>query len=84
MGRSSIPVKAPVCSQHRPGPPIDYVLLSVNLRSSRSTTYALPGIRADVAAASLHQQVGRLVLDIAVMVIMVVGVNVVFWRPLTP
>jgi NitT/TauT family transport system permease protein len=43
-------------------------------------TYALPGIRAYLAAASLHQQIGRLVLAIAVMVIMVVGVNVLFWR----
>ncbi|MGW4527529.1 ABC transporter permease [Amycolatopsis sp. NPDC004378] len=52
--------------------------LSVNNRS-----YALPGIGAYVAAASDEGNLGRVLLAIAVMIVMVVGVNALFWRPLT-
>ena len=51
--------------------------------SVNNQTYALPGIGSYVAAASQQEQTGRLFLAIGVMVIMVVGVNVLFWRPLT-
>jgi NitT/TauT family transport system permease protein len=44
--------------------------------------YALPGIGSYVAAALVKGSLGDVVLAIVVMVIMVVGVNVVFWRPL--
>lgn len=46
-------------------------------------SYALPGIGAYVAAASDEGALGKVLLAIAVMIVMVVGVNVLFWRPLT-
>ena len=45
--------------------------------------YALPGIGAYVAAATDDGDLGKVFIAIGVMVIMVVGVNVLFWRPLT-
>jgi NitT/TauT family transport system permease protein len=45
-------------------------------------TYALPGIGSYVATASAAGDLGQVGLAIAVMVVMVVGVNVAFWRPL--
>ncbi len=45
-------------------------------------TYALPGIGSYVAAAVAAGDLGKVGLAIAVMVVMVVGVNVAFWRPL--
>lgn len=52
--------------------------LSVNNRQ-----FALPGIGAYVATASDNGELNKVLLAIAVMVAMVVGVNVLFWRPLT-
>src|ERR1700742_1114662 len=52
--------------------------LSVNNHS-----YALPGIGAYVAAATQNAQLGRVLLAIGVMIVLVVGVNMLFWRPLT-
>ncbi len=45
--------------------------------------YALPGIGSYVATAGQAGQLNRVLLAIGVMVVLVVGVNVVFWRPLT-
>jgi NitT/TauT family transport system permease protein len=45
--------------------------------------YALPGIGAYVATASGNGELGKVLLAIVVMIVMVVGVNVLFWRPLT-
>ena len=45
-------------------------------------TYALPGIGSYVAAASARAQLGQVLLAIVVMIVMVVGVNFLFWRPL--
>jgi NitT/TauT family transport system permease protein len=44
--------------------------------------YALPGIGSYVAAALAKGSVGDIVIAIGVMIVLVVGVNVVFWRPL--
>jgi NitT/TauT family transport system permease protein len=44
--------------------------------------YALPGIGSYVAAALQKGSVVDIVIAIGVMIVMVVGVNVVFWRPL--
>jgi len=44
--------------------------------------YALPGIGSYVAAALEKGSVSDICIAIVVMVIMVVGVNIVFWRPL--
>ena len=51
--------------------------ITVNKRS-----YALPGIGSYVATASLHSELGKVLLAILVMIVMVVGVNFLFWRPL--
>ncbi|CCH79604.1 ABC-type anion transport system, duplicated permease component [Nostocoides japonicum T1-X7] len=60
-----------------------FFLIASEVISVNNHTYALPGIGSYVAAASEHRQVGRLLLAIGVMIVMVVGVNVLFWRPLT-
>jgi NitT/TauT family transport system permease protein len=44
--------------------------------------YALPGIGSYVAAALAKGSVGDICIAIGVMVVMVVGVNILFWRPL--
>ena len=44
--------------------------------------YALPGIGSYVATASSEKQLGKIAIAICVMVVMVVGVNFLFWRPL--
>jgi NitT/TauT family transport system permease protein len=44
--------------------------------------YALPGIGSYVAAASEQGSLAKVLIAIAVMVVMVVGVNIGFWRPL--
>ena len=60
-----------------------FFLVASEVISIANHTYALPGIGSYVAAASEHGQLGRVLLAIGVMVVMVVGVNVLFWRPLT-
>ncbi len=60
-----------------------FFLIASEVISVNNHVYALPGIGSYVAAASDQQQIGRLLLAIGVMVVMVVGVNFVFWRPLT-
>jgi NitT/TauT family transport system permease protein len=45
--------------------------------------YALPGIGSYAAAAIAKGDLGGVGLAIAVMIVMVVGVNFVFWRPVT-
>ena len=60
-----------------------FFLIASEVISVNNHTYALPGIGSYVAAAAEHQQISRMVLAIGVMVVMVVGVNAFFWRPLT-
>ena len=60
-----------------------FFLIASEVISVNNHVYALPGIGSYVAAASQHQQIGRLLLAIAVMIVMVIGVNFLFWRPLT-
>ena len=60
-----------------------FFLVASEVISVNNHTYALPGIGSYVAAASEHGQLGRVLLAIAVMIVMVIGVNVLFWRPLT-
>jgi NitT/TauT family transport system permease protein len=45
-------------------------------------SYALPGIGSYVATASKQSELGRVLLAIGVMIIMVLAVNFLFWRPL--
>lgn len=60
-----------------------FFLIASEVISVNNAEYALPGIGSYVAAVTENQQLGRLMLAIAVMVLMVVGVNFFFWRPLT-
>jgi len=59
-----------------------FFLIASEVISVNRHTYALPGIGSYVAAASQQRELGRMGLAIAVMVVMVIAVNVVFWRPL--
>jgi NitT/TauT family transport system permease protein len=45
--------------------------------------YTLPGVGSYVATAVDHGELGKVGYGIAAMVVMVIGVNVIFWRPLT-
>ncbi|MDQ1131085.1 ABC transporter permease subunit [Microbacterium sp. SORGH_AS_0888] len=60
-----------------------FFLIASEVISVNNHVYALPGIGSYVAAASQQQELGRMLLAIAVMIVMVVGVNFLFWRPLT-
>lgn len=60
-----------------------FFLVASEVISANNRVYALPGIGSYVAAASQEAQLGHLALAIVVMIIMVLGVNVLFWRPLT-
>src|SRR5580658_4629651 len=46
-------------------------------------TYALPGIGSYVAASIAQGNLSKVLIAIGVMIVMVIGVNVLFWRPLT-
>jgi NitT/TauT family transport system permease protein len=46
-------------------------------------TYALPGIGSYAAAAIADGNLGQVGIAIAVMIVMVIGVNFLFWRPMT-
>jgi NitT/TauT family transport system permease protein len=60
-----------------------FFLVASEVISVNNHTYALPGIGSYVAAATEQENVPAILLAIVVMVIMVVGVNSLFWRPLT-
>lgn len=60
-----------------------FFLVASEVISVNNHVYALPGIGSYVAAATEREQLGRVVLAIGVMAVMVIGVNVLFWRPLT-
>ncbi|RRN57438.1 sulfonate ABC transporter permease, partial [Caulobacter sp. 602-1] len=52
--------------------------ISVNNR-----TYALPGLGSFVAVASEHEQLGKVLWAIVTMVIVVLLIDVLLWKPLT-
>jgi NitT/TauT family transport system permease protein len=60
-----------------------FFLVASEALSVNNHDWVLPGIGAYVATASDQGQLDRVLLAIAVMIVMVVGVNVLFWRPLT-
>jgi NitT/TauT family transport system permease protein len=60
-----------------------FFLVASEALSVNNHHYALPGIGAYVATATADGDLGKVFIAIGVMVIMVVGVNVLFWRPLT-
>lgn len=60
-----------------------FFLLASEVITVNSHRYALPGIGAYAATAAEEAEPGHLVLAICVMVLMILVVNVCFWRPLT-
>ncbi|GAB3384125.1 ABC transporter permease [Amycolatopsis echigonensis] len=60
-----------------------FFLTASEALSVNNQKFALPGIGAYVATASAQGDLGKVLMAVGVMVVMVVGVNVLFWRPLT-
>ncbi len=60
-----------------------FFLAASEVISVNNHRYALPGIGSYVATAAASGQIGNIVLASGVMVVMVIGVNFLFWRPLT-
>jgi NitT/TauT family transport system permease protein len=60
-----------------------FFLTASEALSVNNHQFALPGIGAYVAAAGDAGELNKVLLAVVVMIIMVVGVNVLFWRPLT-
>ncbi|WP_067687494.1 ABC transporter permease [Nocardia jejuensis] len=60
-----------------------FMLASSEVISVAGKDQALPGMGSFIAAATADAQVGTLMLGALVMVVTIVLVNVLFWRPLT-
>jgi len=60
-----------------------FFLTASEALSVNNHKFALPGIGAYVASASAEGSLTRVLLAIAVMIVMILGVNALFWRPLT-
>jgi NitT/TauT family transport system permease protein len=60
-----------------------FFLTASEALSVNNHKFALPGIGAYVAAASSEGNLTRVLLAIAVMIVVILAVNALFWRPLT-
>ncbi len=60
-----------------------FFLTASEALSVNNHKFALPGIGAYVAAAGDQGNLTRVLLAIAVMIVVIIGVNTLFWRPLT-
>ncbi|WP_405137726.1 ABC transporter permease [Nocardia sp. NBC_01388] len=60
-----------------------FFLTAAEAISVNNREYALPGIGSYVASAAAESDTGKVLLAIVTMVVMVVGLNVLFWRPIT-
>lgn len=60
-----------------------FFLTASEALSVNNHNFALPGVGAYVAAAGDAGDLDKVLLAVGVMILMVVGVNVLFWRPLT-
>ncbi|HUH71078.1 MAG TPA: ABC transporter permease subunit [Mycobacterium sp.] len=60
-----------------------FFLTASEALSVNNHKFALPGIGAYVASASDEGNLGRVLLAIVAMIVMIIGVNALFWRPLT-
>lgn len=59
-----------------------FFLVASEAISVHNRQYALPGIGSYVATATAESQLGKVFIAIGVMIVMVVGANFLFWRPL--
>lgn len=60
-----------------------FFLTAAEAISVNNRNYALPGIGSYVASATADSATGKVALAIVVMIVMVIGLNVLFWRPIT-
>ncbi|MFD0000461.1 ABC transporter permease [Nocardia sp. NPDC127526] len=60
-----------------------FFLTAAEAISVNNREYALPGIGSYVAGAAAESDTGKVMLAVATMIIMVIGLNVAFWRPIT-
>ncbi|MGV9409377.1 ABC transporter permease [Nocardia sp. NPDC003693] len=60
-----------------------FFLTAAEAISVNNREYALPGIGSYVASATAESATGKVLWAIAAMIVMVVGLNVLFWRPIT-
>ncbi|WP_040808225.1 ABC transporter permease [Nocardia concava] len=60
-----------------------FFLTAAEAISVNNHSYALPGIGSYVASATADSDTGKVMLAIVAMVVLVIGLNVLFWRPLT-
>ncbi|MEV0248317.1 ABC transporter permease subunit [Nocardia sp. NPDC050712] len=60
-----------------------FFLVASEAISVHNREYALPGIGSYVAAATAEQDLPEVLLAVGVMVVLVIGVNFLFWRPIT-
>ncbi len=60
-----------------------FFLVASEVISVNNHSYALPGIGSFVATAAEQGDIGKILLACSVMILMVIGVNFLFWRPLT-
>ncbi|CDO06588.1 sulfonate ABC transporter permease [Mycolicibacterium cosmeticum] len=60
-----------------------FFLTASEALSVNNHNFALPGVGAYVAAAGDAGDLDKVLLAVGVMILMVVGVNLLFWRPLT-
>ena len=60
-----------------------FFLVASEALSVNNHRYALPGIGSYVATATEDADLGKVLLAVGVMVVMVIAVNIMFWRPLT-
>ncbi|GAS98420.1 binding-protein-dependent transport system inner membrane protein [Mycolicibacterium canariasense] len=60
-----------------------FFLTASEALSVNNHNFALPGVGAYVAAAGDAGDLDKVLLAVGVMIVMVVGVNLLFWRPLT-
>jgi NitT/TauT family transport system permease protein len=59
-----------------------FFLTASELITISNRSYALPGVGSYVGVAEARGQLGRVVLGIVTMIIMILLVNVAFWRPM--
>ncbi|MFF3572030.1 ABC transporter permease [Nocardia jiangxiensis] len=60
-----------------------FFLVASEAISVNNHNYALPGIGSYVATATDEGATGKVLIAIAIMIVLVIGVNALFWRPLT-